>query len=495
MKKLLLVFACSLSLFASAQNNVNITSHQYDVLKQNHLLNPSANYVFTDITPPGNPIHYQNSGMRSASSICSCMVPLDSTFIVAPFTNGTPPDYRNDDGSTPLIALPFNFNLYGTTYNSLYINNNGNVSFGSSFYTFSAVGFPSTNFIMSAPFWADVDTRNSGSGLVYYKITPTHIIVKWDNVGYFASMADKLNSFQLILTDGNDTILPSGKNSAFCYGDMQWTTGAASQGINGFGGIAATVGVNKGDGISYFQVGRFDSAGVAFDGPYNTNDKVDWLDNIGVYFNTTSSSNIPPVIINNNICDTIDVFTGDTTHTMIIDSVQFTLGAATPESGQTVTTTITSPDAANLSYVMTTNTPEYKEYACSFKVMGIAPGLHFVTITATDNGLPVETTSKTIVIRSHYDQSLATTTSISENNNSSFISIYPNPAETNIIIKHSFGSNSVFTLTNVIGQNVLLTVLNNQELTIDISKLEMGIYFATIKGKEGKSKTIKVVRK
>ena len=52
------------------------------------------------------------------------------------------------------------------------------------------------------------------------------------------------NTFQLIISDGTDTIIPANNNIAFCYGDMQWTTGAASSGIGGFGGTAATVGAN-----------------------------------------------------------------------------------------------------------------------------------------------------------------------------------------------------------------------------------------------------------
>jgi hypothetical protein len=35
----------------------------------------------------------------------------------------------NDDGSTPQITLPFSINFFGVTHNSLFINNNGNVTF------------------------------------------------------------------------------------------------------------------------------------------------------------------------------------------------------------------------------------------------------------------------------------------------------------------------------------------------------------------------------
>ncbi|MEI6489215.1 MAG: nidogen-like domain-containing protein [Bacteroidota bacterium] len=506
MKKLLLLFACSLAISANAQNTVNITTQQYGLMKQNHQLDLTKNYVFTNLVHSTSaPVHYKMKpgGQKSQSSICSCLIPLDSTFSVCEFLGsggsggpGVAPDYRNDDWSTPIKALPFNFNFFGTNYDSIYINNNGNVTFSSPYSIFTSVAFPDPTYVMIAPFWGDVDTRDSLSGLVYYKITSSAIIIKWEHVGYYPVMSDKLNTFQLILTDGTDPLLPAGDNVGFCYGDMQWTTGSASGGVNGFGGTPATVGVNNGNGVDYFQVGRYDSAGVAFDGPYGNNDKVDWLDNQGMYFNVAAVGNVPPIIINNNICDTIDVYTGDTTHTMLIDSVRFMVGITTPEINQTVNATVSSPDASHLSYTISQSSPTYIEYQCSFSVLALAPGIHYVTVTATDNGTPASVSTKTIYVHSHFDPSL-TTTSISENNNSASISVYPNPANSSIIIRHGFsaGSNPMLSVTNVVGQNVMHTTLTSQEQSIDISKLTKGVYFATIVSKEGNSKTIKVVKK
>ncbi len=94
------------------------------------------------------------------------MVPIDPTFSVVPITSGSPPSYRNDDGSTNLIPLGFSFCFYGTTYTDCYINNNGNISFGSPYSTFSSNPFPDPGFEMIAPFWGDVDTRDPLSGLL-----------------------------------------------------------------------------------------------------------------------------------------------------------------------------------------------------------------------------------------------------------------------------------------------------------------------------------------
>lgn len=118
---------------------------------------------------------------------------------------------------------------------------------------------------MLAPFWADVDTRN-GLGAVYYKTTPSAVIVIWNETGYFSMQGDKRNTFELIFTDGTDPLIGVGNNVAFSYTTMQWTTGSASGGIGGFGGTPATVGVNKGDGIKYALVGRFDHAGIDYSG-------------------------------------------------------------------------------------------------------------------------------------------------------------------------------------------------------------------------------------
>ena len=291
-------FALLLNNSFAQQKNITVDSKEYQQYKQagtldNYIIsNPISNEKILDLSKVVSGKLGSFTATPKSATQCDCMIPLDGTFTIAPFTSGLSPEYRNDDGSTPLINIPFNFCLYGTQYTSLYINNNGNISFGSPYPTYSPSAFPTTQFIMVAPFWADVDTRNPASGLVYYKVTPTYMIVRWNNVGYFSNMADKINDFQLIITDGTDPIVPSG-NVAFCYGDMQWTTGSASGGTNGFGGTPATVGANAGNGTSFIQFGRFDQPGAAYDGPFGANDGVSWLDFQSFYFDACGSgSNI-----------------------------------------------------------------------------------------------------------------------------------------------------------------------------------------------------------
>lgn len=93
----------------------------------------------------------------------------------------------NDDMSFELI-LPFDFKLYGTVYpagTSIFLNNNGNLSFDNAISSFTASEFP-INSPMIAPFWSDVDTRAGGE--VWYKFFPDNkLAVIWDQVSNYVT--------------------------------------------------------------------------------------------------------------------------------------------------------------------------------------------------------------------------------------------------------------------------------------------------------------------
>lgn len=361
----------------------------YQGLKEQGLIMENPN-GYTPLAPAQDPVYAINQSVEKQTTQCNCLVPIDNSFQVVPFNFYTPPSYRNDDASSNQINLPFTFCLYGQNYNSLYINNNGNVSFGAAYSTFSSSTFPSSSYTMVAPFWADVDTRNLASGLVYYKITPTHIIVRWNNVGYFSSQADKLNDFQLILTNGNDTIIPIGTNVSFCYGDMQWTTGSASGGTGGFGGTPATVGANKGDGVAYAQFGRFDQVGSNYDGPFGANDGISWLDNRTFFFNTcTNNNNIAPIPTGlTGACDTNTVCPGDV--------INFNFSFLSPEQNQTTTTTINPTGVPNFSGTSTTG--NISNVTATFAPDSTNIGYNTLTFVATDNATPPASTIIQIVV-------------------------------------------------------------------------------------------------
>src|SRR6476646_2876739 len=84
----------------------------------------------------------------------------------AGFKNRSVP--RNDDGSAPIDDLGFTINFFGKDRSQVYVNNNGNVTFDSALSTYTPFGLANTQREIIAPFFSDVDTRNSGSSLVTY---------------------------------------------------------------------------------------------------------------------------------------------------------------------------------------------------------------------------------------------------------------------------------------------------------------------------------------
>ena len=67
------------------------------------------------------------------------------------------------------------------------------------------------------------------------------------------------NTFQCVMiTDGTNSFV------AFLYADglIQWTTGDASGGSNGFGGTPAQGGFNAGDGVRFFSINDSQTAAI-----------------------------------------------------------------------------------------------------------------------------------------------------------------------------------------------------------------------------------------
>ncbi|NNF57737.1 MAG: T9SS type A sorting domain-containing protein [Rhodothermaceae bacterium] len=300
----------------------------------------------------------------------------------------------NDDGFSGLTPLGFEFEFYGTAYSEVCVNNNGNVSFtgGASgcFSTFTPTGFPSPDFTMVAPFWADVDTRCETCGLTYYKQILYEgipaFVAHWEAVGYYSSHDDKVNTFQVVITD--TAVLPGGSNVCLGYGEMMWTTGDASGGVDGFGGTPATVGANAGNGDDYFLIGRFDHEGTDYDGPEGNVDGVSFLDNTQACFNTgASAENVPPVLSGFSDGEVFTVAAGE--------SFQGSFGFLSPEIGQTTTISVDAGVLANFSWEASPGNPATADL--TFSPNAAQVGEHQVMLTAMDNGNPPLTTTASII--------------------------------------------------------------------------------------------------
>ncbi len=158
---------------------------------------------------------------------------------------------RTDNGSSGLLDLPFQVNLFGAKYDSFFVNNNGNVSFETAVAESTPQAFPVAGQPMIAPYWGDVDTRTENGGAVYVASPGSDaVVVTWDGVGYFDQHTDLTNDFQMVLRNRDD-VAPGDFDIEFRYGQLQWTTGDASGGVGGLGGTAAQAGYDAGDGKHY----------------------------------------------------------------------------------------------------------------------------------------------------------------------------------------------------------------------------------------------------
>ncbi|WP_158501494.1 kelch repeat-containing protein [Vitiosangium sp. GDMCC 1.1324] len=157
----------------------------------------------------------------------------------------------SDDGSAGPIELGFPINFFGTFYTRLYVNTNGSVTFQAPLYKYIPFDVTAGKTPIIAPFLADVDTRAAASGRVRYGTVSFDghlaLCVNWISVGYSRERTDKLNSFQLLLVDRNDSGLGN-FDIVMNYDRIEWESGAASGGTGGLGGQSAAAGFSAGTG-------------------------------------------------------------------------------------------------------------------------------------------------------------------------------------------------------------------------------------------------------
>ena len=158
----------------------------------------------------------------------------------------------NDDDNFRASPLGFNISFFGQSYQSTFVTNNGNMTFGS----INTVGtraewvprsLRTLNIPMIAPFYADVDTTRS-AGVTYGSDTINGrraFGVNYLGVGYYKAKNDKLNSFQVVLIERADTG-PGNFDIEFNYGAIQWDIGDNTE----IGRAYASVGYTNGLGGS-----------------------------------------------------------------------------------------------------------------------------------------------------------------------------------------------------------------------------------------------------
>lgn len=188
----------------------------------------------------------------------------------------------NDDGSSGVVDVGFDLNFFGNNDRTVIVNNNGNITFDSALSTFTPFSLLSSQRIIIAPFFADIDTRGVGevtygSGRLFGRDA---FVVNWFDVGYFSSQTDKTNTFQLVLVDRSD-VEPGAFDFEMNYASINWETGSASGGTNGLGGSSARAGYSN--GLDVF----FELEGSGVNGAFLDNNLVTGL------VNQSRTSSIP----------------------------------------------------------------------------------------------------------------------------------------------------------------------------------------------------------
>ncbi|XP_035660239.1 sushi, nidogen and EGF-like domain-containing protein 1 isoform X1 [Branchiostoma floridae] len=184
-------------------------------------------------------------------------------------------DPAADDGTSGEQSLSTQFPFFGNTYNSLYVNTNGAISFGGAVTGATTVAFPVTDNKVIAAFFTDIQTNHTGH--IYHRetvdadvlaratidirtafpadnggfVATWTYIATWHEVGMKGATGDGLNlrsTFQLVLvTDGCKSFV------LFNYDQIQFLQSGSSggNGTNGTGPNPAQVGINGGDGTHY----------------------------------------------------------------------------------------------------------------------------------------------------------------------------------------------------------------------------------------------------
>jgi hypothetical protein len=166
--------------------------------------------------------------------------------------------YTNDGTSGP-VNLGFNINFFGNVTNTIWVNNNGNLTLnGTTTATPGLLNLPASGIPMIAPFFADATTLFYPDEPVTYGVDfiGGHLAfgVDYINVTYnpLFTAPTLLNQFQVILIDRSDTG-PGNFDIEFNYNQIRWEAGETDGSIGGIGPRSAIVGFSDGTG----QLGHY----------------------------------------------------------------------------------------------------------------------------------------------------------------------------------------------------------------------------------------------
>lgn len=162
------------------------------------------------------------------------------------------------DDATTEVQLPFSFPFYGNNYTSVWVNSNGNLTFGSGDTDFSE---SEAELLADQPrialCWDDLEPDEPGSlgsSEIGYRLVnqgEQHVVIEFSDVGEYQSAAgaDGQNSFRAILWASGRIEL--------CYNDCSMEDGIV--GISPGGGLSTNSEINFG------SFGNYSSSGAIFE--------------------------------------------------------------------------------------------------------------------------------------------------------------------------------------------------------------------------------------
>lgn len=166
----------------------------------------------------------------------------------------------DNDGSI-CLELPFTFSFFNSRYKSIWINANGNLSFGQPIGHFEPEKLP-VNVQMIAPFWTDLEAniQNEAAGIfILSDKNGMHIL--YNKMSLYKQDPLHTISFEVIVKAGIDSL---NGNVAFIYHQVAPELITRLKNIEAIGKTAFVIGINGGDDTNYVQVKQFENTTYLF---------------------------------------------------------------------------------------------------------------------------------------------------------------------------------------------------------------------------------------
>jgi hypothetical protein len=132
--------------------------------------------------------------------------PRQQPTAIRQFCSGTPVSLT-DESSVYVAFSSFSFPFAGNTYNGLYIDSNGYITFGGTYQSYQPNAYRFFNSFPAAiaPYWVDLNP-GAGGTITYDEVSSTEFVVCWEDVPRYGA-ASELFSFSIhLFSNGNYTI-------------------------------------------------------------------------------------------------------------------------------------------------------------------------------------------------------------------------------------------------------------------------------------------------